>query len=101
MNRWKGGIYMLSIILWVVFGAIVGFAADYIDKGVVLSWPERIVVGVVGALVGGSIAQLITTGTIGIASAASFDIVSIIISIIGALIALFVWKRIRGTSAAV
>lgn len=92
---------MLSIILWIVFGAIVGYVADFIDKSVALSWMERIAVGVIGAVVGGSVAQLITTGTIGVSAAAGFDIVSIVVAVLGALGSLFVWKRIRGTKSVV
>lgn len=92
---------MLSIILWIIFGAVVGFIADFIDKSVELSWVERIIVGVVGAVVGGSIAQLITTGTIGVSAAAGFDLVSIILAVLGALGSLFVWKRVRGTRTVV
>ena len=87
----------MNIILWIIFGAIVGYLADYIDKSVSLTWIERIVVGVVGAVIGGTLANLLTTGTLDITTAAGFNIVSIIISVIGALIALFIWKRfIRG-----
>lgn len=84
----------MGIIMWIVFGAIVGFIADYIDRSVSLSWIERIVVGIVGAVVGGTLASLLTTGTINLDSAAGFDIMSILLSVIGALIALFVWKRV-------
>lgn len=91
----------MSIILWIIFGAIVGFIADYIDRSVQLSWIERVVVGVVGAVVGGSIAQLLTTGTLGISAAAGFDLVSMIVAILGALGSLFVWKRVRGTRSVV
>lgn len=92
---------MLSIVLWIIFGAVIGFVADFIDKSVELSWFERVAVGVIGAIVGGSIAQLITTGTIGLAASASFDILSIVIAVLGALAALFVWKRFRGTKSVV
>ena len=89
----------MNIILWIVFGAIVGFLADYIDKSVTLTWIERIVVGVVGAVIGGTLANLLTTGSLDITSAAGFNIVSIVISVIGALIALFIWKKVvRGKS---
>ncbi len=91
---------LMSIILWVIFGAIVGFIADMLDSSVALSWPERIVVGVVGAVVGGTIAHLLTTGSLDLASAASFDIVSLIVSVIGALISIFVWKRVRRSTVA-
>lgn len=85
---------MISIILWIIFGALVGFIADFIDKSVTLSWIERTVVGIVGAVIGGTLAQLLTTGTLGLSAAGGFDLVSIILAVIGALIALFVWKRV-------
>lgn len=88
---------LISIILWIIFGAIVGFIADLIDSSVKLSWLERIVIGIIGAVVGGTIAHLLTTGSLDITSAASFDIISLIVSVVGALIAIFVWKRVRGS----
>ena len=42
---------MINILLWIVFGALVGFIADYFDKGITLSWPERIGIGIVGAFI--------------------------------------------------
>ena len=90
---------LMSILLWIVFGAVVGFIADMIDSSVSLSWPEKIIVGIVGALVGRTIAHVITTGSFDLASAASFDLLSIVISVIGALISIFAWKRIRGSKA--
>ena len=89
----------MNIILWIIFGAIVGFLADYIDKSVTLTWIERLVVGIVGAVIGGTLANLLTTGSLDITAAAGFNIVSIVISVIGALIALFIWKRlVRGNT---
>jgi uncharacterized membrane protein YeaQ/YmgE (transglycosylase-associated protein family) len=89
----------MNIILWIIFGAIVGFLADYIDKSVTLTWIERTVVGIVGAVIGGTLANLLTTGSLDITAAAGFNIVSIVISVIGALIALFIWKRlVRGNT---
>ncbi len=91
---------LMGIILWVIFGAIVGFIADLIDKSVNLSWMERILVGVVGAVVGGTIAHLVTTGSFDLSAAAGFDLVSFIVAILGALGSLFVWKRVRKTNVA-
>ncbi len=84
---------MISIILWIIFGAVIGFIADFIDKSVTLSWIERVVVGIVGAVIGGTAAQILTTGTISLAVAGGFDLVSIVLSVIGALVAIFIWKR--------
>jgi uncharacterized membrane protein YeaQ/YmgE (transglycosylase-associated protein family) len=90
----------MSILLWIVFGALVGFIADYIDSSVHLSWLERTVVGIVGAVVGGTLATLFTTGNLNFTAAAGFDVMSIIIAVVGALIAIFVWKRFRPSSLA-
>lgn len=86
---------MMNIILWVLFGALAGFLADMFDRSVHLSWPERIGVGIVGAFVGGLIANLITTGTLALTASNDFNIMSIIIAVIGGLVALFVYKRMR------
>ncbi len=86
---------MMNIILWVVFGALAGFIADMIDRSVALSWPERIGVGVVGAFVGGLLASLLTTGSLALTASNDFNIVSIIIAVVGALVALFAYKRMR------
>jgi len=85
----------MTILLWIVFGAIAGFIADAIDRSVLLSWPERIVVGIVGAFVGGMIANLLTTGTLAITGSNEFSIVSLFVAVIGALVALFAYKRLR------
>lgn len=86
---------MMNIIMWIIFGAIAGFLADLLDKSVVLSWPERIIVGIVGAFVGGLIANLVTTGSLALTGSNDFNIVSIIVAVFGGLVALFVYKRIR------
>lgn len=85
----------MGLILWIIFGAIVGFIADYFDRSVSLSWMERIIVGVVGSILGGTIYRMLTTGSLDITVESGFDIVSIIIAVLGALLALFIWKRIR------
>ena len=84
----------MGILLWIIFGAIVGFIADYIDSSVTLSWVERTIVGIVGAVVGGTIASLLTTGTFSITTSGGFDLLSIVLAVIGSLITLYVWKRL-------
>lgn len=91
----KEVIHMTNIILWVVFGALAGFLADYFDKAVILSWPERIVVGIVGAFIGGFVVNLLTTGTLDITGSNDFNILSIIVAVLGGFVALFVYKRTK------
>lgn len=88
----------MGILVWIVFGALVGLIADYIDKSVQLSWIERIVVGIVGALVGGTLVTLITTGRLDLTAGSGFDVMSIIVAVVGALIAVFAWKKLRPSS---
>ena len=83
----------MGIILWIIFGAVVGFIADYIDSSVHLGWVERVVVGIVGAVLGGTLVSVLTTGTLDISAAAGFNLVSIVVAVLGALVALFVYKR--------
>lgn len=84
---------MLGVILFIIFGAIVGFIADWLDKGSNLSWLGRIVLGVVGAVIGGTLANL-AQGRAAFGVADGFNLISFIVAILGALIALFIWKRI-------
>ncbi len=46
MNLW-------DIILWAVIGGIAGFLADLVIKGINLKTYQRVIVGMVGAFVGG------------------------------------------------
>jgi uncharacterized membrane protein YeaQ/YmgE (transglycosylase-associated protein family) len=86
----------MSIIAWVVVGAIAGYLAGFIVKG-----DERygvighIVLGIVGALVGGFLAGLLTGGndyTTGI------NITTIVVAVIGAVIAVVAFNAITGRS---
>ena len=79
--------------MWIIFGAIIGLVADFFDRSVTLSWLERIVIGVVGSVVGGTLYRVLTTGSLDLTASNSFDLGSIVISVIGALLSLFVWKR--------
>ncbi len=79
--------------MWIIFGAIIGLVADFFDRSVTLSWLERVVIGVVGSVVGGTLYRVLTTGSLDLTASNSFDLGSIVISVIGALLSLFVWKR--------
>ncbi len=81
----------MGILLWIVFGAIVGWLASVITntrEGILLD----IVVGVVGAVVGGWIMSLFgNTGVTG------FNIYSFIVALVGAVVLLFIVKAVRRT----
>jgi uncharacterized membrane protein YeaQ/YmgE (transglycosylase-associated protein family) len=79
----------MGILLWIVFGAIAGWIASLITKsrtGIVLD----IVIGIVGAIIGGWIMNALgNTGTTG------FNIYSLLVAILGAVILLVIVKAVR------
>lgn len=78
----------MGILLWIVFGALVGWIASLIMKsggGLLMD----IVLGIVGAVVGGFIFNLF--GGQGITG---FNLYSIIVAVIGAIIVVWVGRLI-------
>ena len=81
----------MGILSWIVLGAIAGFLANMVlggGEGVI----GTIILGIVGAVVGGYIASAIfhkgdVTGV---------NIESIVISVLGAILVLVVWRALKG-----
>jgi uncharacterized membrane protein YeaQ/YmgE (transglycosylase-associated protein family) len=84
----------MSIIGWVVLGLIAGFIASKIvnreGSGIIMD----IVLGVVGALVGGWLFELI-----GKAGVTGFNLYSMLVAIVGAIVVLVVYHAIRRVAA--
>lgn len=84
----------MNFIIWIVIGGLIGWAASIVMKtdaqqGVVLN----VVVGIVGALVGGwLLAPLFGTGTI---NQNDFSLASLVVSLLGAIILLAVVNLLR------
>jgi uncharacterized membrane protein YeaQ/YmgE (transglycosylase-associated protein family) len=83
----------MSIIAWVVLGLIAGFIGSKIvnksGQGIVLD----IVLGIVGAVVGGFLANVA-----GFAGVTGLNIYSILVSILGAVVVLWVYHMATGRS---
>ncbi len=82
----------MSILAWIVLGLIAGVIANWIfpgrAQGGILA---AMVLGIVGAVVGGFLAGALT----GVNPVSGpFDLTSIIVSVVGALIVLFVWNSL-------
>ncbi len=81
----------MSIIGWIVLGLIAGFIASKIvnkqGEGFVLD----IVLGIVGAIVGGFLFSLV-----GAAGVTGFNIYSMFVAIIGAVIVLWIYHALFG-----
>ena len=88
----------MNIIAWIILGAIAGYLAGFIVKGDEgLGVIGHIVLGIVGALVGGFLAGvLFNTNPID----GAFDISSIVVATIGAVITVLVVGMVTGRSRA-
>lgn len=86
----------MNIISWLILGAIAGYLAGFLVKGDEgLGVIGHIVLGIVGALVGGFLASvLFKTDAIN----GAFDISSIVVATIGAVIAVVVVNMVTGRS---
>ncbi len=78
----------MSIIAWIVLGAIAGYLAGFLVKGDEgMGVVGHIVLGIVGAFVGGIVWRLITTGDLDFFGSNDINIGSIVVAVIGAIIA--------------
>lgn len=79
----------MGILLWIIFGAIAGWLASMIMKSEGgLLWD--ILLGVIGAVVGGFIMNLF-----GQPSVSGFNIYSMFVAVLGAIILIWVGRRMH------
>jgi uncharacterized membrane protein YeaQ/YmgE (transglycosylase-associated protein family) len=86
----------VGIIAWIVLGAIAGFITNMImggREGVI----ETVLLGIVGALVGGFLAGTVLK----VADVTGINIESIVVSVIGAIIVVAVYRMVTGRRAAI
>jgi len=87
----------MNIIAWIVLGAIAGYLAGFLVKGdESYGVIGHVVLGIVGALVGGFLASLLFND--GDAIQGALDISTIVVSVIGAIIAVVVFNLVTGRS---
>jgi len=84
----------MDIILWIVFGALVGWVASLImktdgEQGALLN----IVVGIVGAVVGGWVMNFF-----GESDVTGFNLYSFLVALLGAVILIAIVKALRRTT---
>jgi uncharacterized membrane protein YeaQ/YmgE (transglycosylase-associated protein family) len=85
----------MSIIGWVILGALAGWLASMVTgNNARMGCIANIVAGIIGALVGGFLFSLFGgTGVTG------FNIYSLIVAVIGAVVVLLIWNAISGRRA--
>ena len=85
----------MNIIAWIILGLIAGAIAKAIypgyQGGSILS---TIILGIIGAFVGGTLMTVIQTGTLQI-TATAFSIPGLFVAILGALVAIWIWHMIN------
>jgi uncharacterized membrane protein YeaQ/YmgE (transglycosylase-associated protein family) len=95
-NVGRSGGPSMGIISWLVVGAIAGYLAGFLVKGdESYGVIGHIVLGIVGALVGGFIAGVVTGGNDYITG---INVSTIVVAVIGAVIAVVVWNAVSGRS---
>ncbi|MBW4522749.1 MAG: GlsB/YeaQ/YmgE family stress response membrane protein [Scytolyngbya sp. HA4215-MV1] len=81
----------MNIIAWLVLGLLAGAIAKAIypgdQGGGILA---TIILGIVGAFIGGSLYTLLSTGSLALTST-GLSIPGLIVAVIGAMIAIFLW----------
>ena len=85
----------MSIIGWIILGLIAGFIASKIVGGEGQGFFLNIALGIVGAIVGGFLYAQILGGP----GVTGVNIGSIIVSIIGAIVVLWVYNAVAGRRA--
>lgn len=81
----------MTLIVWLLAGLIVGFLARVLVPGPdPMGWLGTIILGIVGSLVGGSLANLLFNGQAVVQPAGWLG------SIIGAVIVLLIWRQMQG-----
>jgi len=81
---------MLGLILWIILGALAGWIASMIMGTDGSMGPiANIVVGIIGAVVGGFVMSLIGYGGVD-----GFNVYSIVVAILGAIIVIWLVKAI-------
>ena len=85
----------MSIIGWIILGLIAGFIASKIVEGSGQGFFLNMALGIVGAVVGGFLYSLVLGGE----GVTGVNIGSIIVSIIGAIIVLWVYNAVAGRRA--
>jgi uncharacterized membrane protein YeaQ/YmgE (transglycosylase-associated protein family) len=83
----------MSILAWIVLGLIAGFIASKIVNGTGEGALLDIVLGVVGAVAGGWLFN-----TFGASGVTGLNLYSILVSVVGAVVVLFLYHALTGRS---
>lgn len=80
----------MNILLWLILGALAGWLAGLIMGSDGRNWLVNILIGVLGAAIGGFVASLLGLGGI-----TAFNLYSLLIAVAGACLLLGVYNLLR------
>lgn len=80
----------MTIFIWIIFGALVGWIANMVMKSGKGGLIRNIIVGLLGAVIGGFIGSFF-----GLGSVDSFTIEGFLVSIGGAVLLLFILNKLK------
>jgi uncharacterized membrane protein YeaQ/YmgE (transglycosylase-associated protein family) len=85
---------LINIIVWIVFGALAGWIASIIMKrDAQMGAAANIIVGIIGAFIGGFLMN-----TFGAAGVTGFNVYSLLVAILGAVVLLFLVSAVQRTA---
>ena len=81
----------MNFLVWIIFGAIAGWIASIITgRNKKMGAIANIIVGIIGAFIGGYIMQLF-----GVQGVTGFNLPSLLVAIVGAVVLLFIVGLVR------
>ena len=84
----------MNILVWVIFGAVAGWLAGLIMGDERRGWLGNILVGVLGAGLGGFVASLLGFGGVD-----GFNLYSLLIAVAGACLLLWIYGMLQKRAA--
>ena len=82
----------MSILGWIIFGAICGFIASKVARGQGAGCLTNTALGLLGAVVGGAIFNVLTPFDV----LHGFNLLSMLVATIGAIIVIYAYYAIKG-----
>jgi uncharacterized membrane protein YeaQ/YmgE (transglycosylase-associated protein family) len=86
----------MSILGWIILGLLAGWLAGLLVKGSGYGVVGDIILGIIGALVGGAI-----TSTLMGVDITGFNLESLLIAVLGAIVVIFIGRLLSGRRAVV